>query len=101
MALMPLQSRKEQSEQSIEISQSWGSVLFFSHCGALGDFITNSPQAFGFYLCQVNWTEESGESWNQPFLDNLAHRASYLPRKDESTSPSHFIHPTLFSLFSL
>lgn len=35
-------------------------MLFFSQCGALGDFITKSPPAFGFYLCQVNWTEESG-----------------------------------------
>lgn len=49
-----------QSQQSIEPRQSWESVLFFSHCGTLGDFISNSPPAFGFYLCQVNWTEERG-----------------------------------------
>lgn len=64
VGLMALQGRKQtkwkQSQQSIEHRQSWEPVLFFSHCGALGDFISNSPPAFGFYLCQVNWTEESG-----------------------------------------
>lgn len=80
---MALQSAKQTRwMQTIERRQSWESVLFFSQCGALGDFISNSPAAFGFYLCQVNWTEESGGSWNQAFLDHLGHQASHLPRED-------------------
>lgn len=80
---MALQSGEQfKSQQRIEPGLSWEPVLFFSHCGALGDFISNSPPAFGFYLCQVNWTEESGGSLNQAFLDHLGHQASHLPHED-------------------
>lgn len=82
MGLMTLQTKWMPSQQSIEPRQSWKSVLFFPHCGTLGDFISNPPPAFGFYLHQVNWKEESGGSWNQAFLDHLGHQASHLPQED-------------------
>lgn len=48
-----------------------------------------SPGAFHYELSsslwllfQVNWIEESEESWNQPFLDHLGTQASHLPQKD-------------------
>lgn len=82
-------------------------MLFFSQCGALGDFITKSPPAFGFYLCQVNWTEESGlggvreggeGSWNPPFLDHSVPRShSRSSRLDERAFP----WPDFFSIFFL
>lgn len=99
---MALQGRKQtkwkQSQQSIEHRQSWEPVLFFSHCGALGDFISNSPPAFGFYLCQVNWTEESGGSWNQAFFGSFRPPSKPFALGRLKHIPVPFYPPFLFLL---
>lgn len=87
MALQLGEGKPNVCSPSSVLKPAWvgGSVLFFSHCGALGDFITNSPPAFGFYLCQVNWTEESGGKLEPAIFGSFRPRSAlFAPRRWKS-----------------